>query len=147
MINEYGSVDRESRNTWRRCALQPLCPPIIAHDLTWDRTKVAAGKKLVLQVLQLISETVIFAPIKIWSLCNDVHCGKWLYSGGNNILKMETRDSCETQLTNSATKGCHNRKVHILILISHGYFKCYTFLVNNLPMRVKGSHRKYEYKE
>jgi hypothetical protein len=41
---EYGPFDgmrigRGTRNTRRKLAPMPICPPLIPHDLTWDRTR------------------------------------------------------------------------------------------------------------
>jgi hypothetical protein len=43
----YGAVGgmrigRGNRNTPRKPAPVPLCPPQISHDLTWDQTRAAA---------------------------------------------------------------------------------------------------------
>jgi hypothetical protein len=45
--DDYGAVGemrigRENRSTRRKPAPVSLCPPQIPHDLTWDRTRVAA---------------------------------------------------------------------------------------------------------
>jgi hypothetical protein len=45
--DECGVVDgmrigRGNRSTQRKPASEPLCPPKIPHDLTWDRTRAAA---------------------------------------------------------------------------------------------------------
>jgi hypothetical protein len=45
--DDYGAVGgmrigRVNRSTRRKPAPVPLCPPQIAHDLTWDRTRAAA---------------------------------------------------------------------------------------------------------
>jgi hypothetical protein len=47
MINECGEIDgmrigREDRSSRRKSASVPLCSLQIPHDLTWDRTRVAA---------------------------------------------------------------------------------------------------------
>jgi hypothetical protein len=47
MIDDYGAVGgmrigRGNRSARRKPAPVPLCPPQIPHDLTWDRTRVAA---------------------------------------------------------------------------------------------------------
>jgi hypothetical protein len=48
--NKYGSagriIGRETRSTRRICILQTFCPPQIAHDLIWVRTKAAEYTKL-----------------------------------------------------------------------------------------------------
>jgi hypothetical protein len=46
--DDYGAVGgmrngRGNRNTRRKPAPVPLCPPQIPHDLTWDRTRAAAA--------------------------------------------------------------------------------------------------------
>jgi hypothetical protein len=47
MLNEYGAVGgmiigRRNRNTRRKPAPMPLCPPQIPQDLTWDQIRLAA---------------------------------------------------------------------------------------------------------
>jgi hypothetical protein len=50
MDDECGAVGgmrigRGNRNTRRKCAPVPLCPPQIPHDLTWAPTRAAAAER------------------------------------------------------------------------------------------------------
>jgi hypothetical protein len=53
MFNEYGAVGgmkigRGNQSDRKKPAPLSLCPPQIPHDLTWDKTLVACGRKLVI---------------------------------------------------------------------------------------------------
>jgi hypothetical protein len=64
MINVYGAVGgtrigRRNRNTRRKLAPVPLCPPQIAHDLTLGRTQATAVGSRRIGVIMLISIILI----------------------------------------------------------------------------------------